>query len=89
MADPKLIKKMAHKYVTVKEATIRSIAKEFGIGATTLQGYFAKDLKEISPKLFEKVNKKKLANKEKAHHNFENTKKESLSHKLKKIFHKK
>ena len=85
MSDPKMIKKMAHKYVATK-TSMRALAKEFGISYANLQRHFSEDLKEISPKLYEKVNKKKAANTEKSRRNFETLKKETVFHKVKKIF---
>ena len=87
MSNENLIKKAARRYIKYPNATIRSIAEEFGMGASTLQGYFAKDLKEISPKLYDKVNKKKASNIERAKHVFEKPTKKCIIDKIKELFH--
>ena len=88
MVDHQMIEKMARAYLSSKDATMRSVAKEFGIGYGTLQKCFSSDLKEISPKLYEKVSKKKTANIEKTRHNFDTSKKVCILQKIKSIFHK-
>ena len=80
-----LIYEMACAYVSHKNATLRSIAKEYGISYRKVQRSFAKDLLDISPILFEKVNAKKVANRAKNQYK----RKDGIITKIKKVFRKK
>ena len=79
---------MAKRYIKSPDATIRSVAKEYGIGASTLQNYFANRLKDISPDLYKKVEKKKNENISRVRKNFIEPEKSSILKKISKIFHK-
>ena len=70
MKSPELIQKMATRYIRKKDATLESIAKEFGVSQTTVHNYFTIDLEKISPSLYQQVCDKKQKNLMKSHQDF-------------------
>ena len=80
-----LICQMANAYISQKNATLRSIAKEFSFSYGSVQKFFAEDLEYISYDLFRQVNAKKAANIAKSQFKCENP----IIKKIKKVFRKK
>lgn len=62
---------LAKMYVKNKNATFKSLSEEFGISQSKIAKFLNVDLKEIDPKLYTKVQKKKNANIERTRKNFD------------------
>ena len=77
--------KMAKEYVSSKKATFTSVFANHSIAYSTGRHYLNVELKEIDPKLWEKVQKRKEENINRSLQNFVKPKKKCL---LKRLFKK-